>query len=115
LALAKVVKNACGSAVIGMRDGQSRKVLANWFAAREEAWMPQAHTQTTAKTALNEAMAELEGIAIRMSQKYPGDWYERMWSGPPLFYATFFYGVGFWVWKEAASLVLGMLGRCSGR
>jgi hypothetical protein len=110
LAIGKVVRKGRGSAVIGVRDGQSRKELANWVAAREETWMPQAHTQTTAKAALHEAMAELEGIAIRMSQKYPGDWYERMWSGPHLFYATFFYGVGFWVWKESGSLVLGMLG-----
>lgn len=70
--------------------------------------MPQAHTQSTAKTGLNEAIAQLELIAIRLSQKYPGDWYERMWSGPHLFYATFFYGVGFWVWKETNSLVLGV-------
>jgi hypothetical protein len=72
--------------------------------------MPQAHTQSTAPESLREAMAALEVIAIRMSQKYPADWYERMWSGAHLFYSTFFYGVGFWIWKESGSLLLALLG-----
>lgn len=70
--------------------------------------MPQAHTHRHTTSGMNDAIPQLELIATRLSQKYPGDWYERMWSGPHLFYGTFFFGLGFWVWKETNSLVLGM-------
>jgi hypothetical protein len=71
--------------------------------------MPQAQPQSKAKKGLIEAINQLELIATRLSQKYPGDWYERLWNGPHLFYATFFCGAGFWVWTATNSLVLGMM------
>lgn len=58
---------------------------------------------------MREAVAALEAIAARMAKTYPADWYERMWTGPHLFYATFFYGLGFWVWEASGSFLLGML------
>lgn len=53
--------------------------------------------------------ADMEAIATRLAKKYPSDWYERFWTGPHHFIVMFVAGIiGFWVWQESGSLMLGL-------
>jgi len=65
--------------------------------------------ETEVKDSRAEQAATLERIAQKLSEKYPGDWYERLWKGPHLFYSTAFYGLGVWGWTKTNSVAAGLM------